>query len=70
MYFSFGEKDHPWRPCKYYSHVPQNSVLNKNESGLEQFYNDSHKQRIIVETDENHEPSECQAVRKEEQYEH
>ena len=25
MYFSFREKDHLWRPCRYYSHVPQSS---------------------------------------------
>ena len=43
---------------------------NKNESGLELFYNDNHKQKIIVETDEHHELSEFQAVRKEVQYEH
>ena len=64
MYFSFGEKYHPRRPCEYYSYVPQSSVQNKNESGLELIDNDNHKQRIIVETDEHHELSEFQAVRK------
>ena len=70
MYFSFGEKDHPWRPFEYCSYVPQSLVLNKNESGLELIYNDNHKQKIIIETDENHELSEFQAVRKMEQCKH